>query len=140
MCISVLFQTPFLVSNSYLHPFGACCPCPTAWDCKEAKFNMASGRPTPRVPRWATHSFGVEVLLGNGKVHETIKMNAWQKQSCKTRRFLSCREKLEQTWRWFHVQKFGCKWKCLGTWKEETKLMTRTSHMSQCSSLCVHLS
>lgn len=55
---------PFLVSNSYLHPFGSCCPCPTAWDCKEAKFNMASGHPTPRVPRWATHSFGVEVLLG----------------------------------------------------------------------------
>ena len=72
---------PFLVSNSYLHPFGSCCPCPTAWDCKEAKFNMASGHPTPRVPRWATHSFGVEVLLGNAKVHQTMELKAWQKQN-----------------------------------------------------------
>ena len=40
----------------------------------------------------------------------------------------------------FHVQNVGYKWKCLGFWKEETKLVTRTSHMSQCSSLCVHLS
>ena len=35
---------------------------------------MASGHPTPRVPRWATHSFGVEVLLGNAEVHQTMEL------------------------------------------------------------------
>ena len=79
-----------------------------------------------RVPRWATHSFGVEVFLRR----YTMELKACRKQSCKTCRCLFCREKTWTNMGMFHVQFFGCKWKCLGFWKEETKLMTQVTWAS----------
>ena len=50
----------------------------------------------------------------DARVHYTMELKTWQKQSCKTWRCLFCREKAWTNVELFHVQNFGCKWKRLG--------------------------
>ena len=128
---------PFLVSNSYLHPFGLCCPCPT-----RRRLRLQGGQ----VQHGATPSPALgHPLLWSGSF-------AWKRQGSPEHGAESMAKTVMQNMdvsfllgkkltnvEMFHVENVGCKWKCLGFWKEETKLVTRTSHMSQCSSLCVHL-
>jgi len=64
-----------------------------AWDCKEAKVNMARSihpTPTPAVVPPAPWEWKFRF---DAKVHYTMELKTWQMQSCKTWRFLFCREK-----------------------------------------------
>ena len=132
---------PFLVSNSYLHPFGSCCPCPTRRRLGLQGGQVQHGERSPDSP---SPALGYP-LLWSGSF-------AWKRQGSPEYAAESMAKTVMQNMdvsfllgkkltnvEMFHVENVGCKWKCLGFWKEETKLVTRTSHMSQCSSLCVHL-